>query len=79
MVFPDRLPRYIAGPAIGLLVVALSAVGNRRLGVTTSYLQTARFFVDRPRSELWSVWYVVGLIAGSFAVALLRGGPRRTT
>ena len=73
--FPARLPWYIAGPGIGLLVVALYALGNRRLGVTTSYLQTAKFFLDRPRAETGSVWYFVGLFAGSFVVALLRGGP----
>ena len=36
---PDRLPWFIAGPIIGLLVVALYAVANKHLGVTTAYLQ----------------------------------------
>ena len=43
---PERLAWYIGGPIIGLLVVALYAVANKHLGVTTSYLQVG--FRDNP-------------------------------
>ena len=34
---PERLAWYIAGPLIGLLVVALYAVANKHLGVPPTY------------------------------------------
>jgi hypothetical protein len=30
----DQLPWYLAGPAVGLAIVALLAAGNRRFGIT---------------------------------------------
>ena len=72
---PDRIPWFIAGPLIGLLVVALYAVANQRLGVTGSYLQVATFLRDRTRAEMWRVWFFVGLFAGALLATVLRGGP----
>jgi len=48
-ILPERLAWFIAGPIIGLLTVALYAVANKHLGVTTSYLQVMTF-VRSPRS-----------------------------
>ncbi len=47
-VLPDRLPWFVGDPCIGLLVVALYAVANRPLGVSSSYMQAWRLGV-RPR------------------------------
>ena len=47
-ILPERLAWFIAGPIIGLLTVALYAVANKHLGVTTSYLQVMTF-VRSPR------------------------------
>ena len=72
---PDRLAWYIAGPIIGLLVVALYAVANKHLGVTTSYLQVMTFVRSPRMAEMWRVWFFGGLVVGSLLAALLRGGP----
>ncbi len=72
---PDRIPWFIGGPLIGLLVVALYALGNQRLGVTSSYVQVTALLRARPLMEAWRVWFFAGLIAGSLIVAMLRGGP----
>jgi len=72
---PDRLPWFIAGPLIGLLVVALYAVANKHLGVTTSYLQIMTFVRSPRMAEMWRVWFFGGLVAGALLAALLRGGP----
>lgn len=72
-ILPERLPWFIAGPAIGLCVVALYALINRPLGATTAYLETFKFARGR-RFEPWRVWFFGGLVAGGFVATLLRGG-----
>jgi uncharacterized membrane protein YedE/YeeE len=71
---PERLPWYLAGPAIGLLVVALYALGNKRFGVSGSYLQAAEFARGRALSEPWRLWFFVGLFLGALALTLARDG-----
>jgi uncharacterized protein len=78
-ILPDRIPWYIAGPLIGLIVVGFYAVLNRRLGVTTAYSSVAYLVVDRARSEGWRVWYFVGLLAGALVATMLQGGPKLGT
>ena len=72
---PDRLAWFIAGPIIGLLVVALYAVANKHLGVTTSYLQVMTFVRSPRTAEMWRVWFFAGLVGGSLIAAFLKGSP----
>ena len=76
---PDRLPWFLAGPLIGLLVVAMYGLVNRRMGVTGSYVQLATLVQGLPAAELWRVWFFAGLAAGALLAAVLRGGPLLTT
>ena len=78
-ILPERLAWYIAGPAIGLCVVALYALINQRMGVTTSYQVVAQVIARRPISETWRLWFFIGLAGGSLLAVLLNGGPRLTT
>ena len=72
---PDRLPWFIAGPALGLLVFAFYALGNKHLGVTRGYLAVMTW-VRQPRgAEMWRVWFIGGLIVGALLAAFLQGGP----
>jgi hypothetical protein len=75
LLLSNPLPWYVSGPLIGLLVVGLYAVTNQRLGVSGTYLQVANFFYDRPRAEMWRVWFFVGVLCGSFVAGWLQGGP----
>jgi uncharacterized membrane protein YedE/YeeE len=77
-ILPDRIPWFIGGPGIGLLVVALYALANKHLGVSTSYLEAATFVRDRAKAETWRVCFFGGLVAGSLLAAVLHGGPRVT-
>ncbi len=72
---PDRLAWFIGGPLIGLLTVALYAVANKHLGVTTSYLQVMTFVRSPRTAEMWRVWFFAGLVGGSLIAVFLRGGP----
>jgi uncharacterized membrane protein YedE/YeeE len=75
-VLPDRLAWYIAGPLIGLCTVALYALINQRMGVTTSYLSVGELVSGRPVGERWRLWFFGGLVAGSLLAALLQGPIR---
>lgn len=70
---PERLPWFIAGPLLGLLVVGLYAVANRPLGGSGAYVQAITFFRDRGQTEVWRLWYLAGMVLAGLAVALLRG------
>ena len=72
---PDRLAWFIGGPLIGLLTVALYAVANKHLGVTTSYMQVVTFARSPRMAEMWRVWFFGGLVVGSLVATLLRSGP----
>ena len=72
---PERLAWYISGPIIGLLVVALYAVANKHLGVTTSYLQVMTFVRSPRTAEMWRVWFFAGLVGGALIAAFLKGCP----
>ena len=72
---PDRLAWFIGGPLIGLLTVALYAVANKHLGVTTSYMQVVTFARSPRMAEMWRVWFFGGLVVGALLATLLGSGP----
>jgi uncharacterized membrane protein YedE/YeeE len=74
-VLPDRLAWYIAGPLIGLCVVALYALINERMGVTTSYQVVAQVIRRKSVLETWRIWFFAGLVGGSLVASFLQGGP----
>jgi uncharacterized membrane protein YedE/YeeE len=74
-ILPERLAWYIAGPLMGLTVVALYALANRPLGATTAYAETLTFLRGRRVTERWRLWWFAGLVAGALLAAVLRGGP----
>ena len=69
----DVLAWYIAGPLFGLCVVALYLVGNRRLGVSGSYLHAGKAVLRRGAFEPWRLWFFGGLLLGAAGAALSRG------
>ncbi len=50
-VIPDQLPWWVAGPGIGLCVVALYALANLKLGVSGGWLQLLLVLERRPMTE----------------------------
>lgn len=71
---PERLPWFIAGPMIGVCVVALFALTNQRMGVTTSYVEMGTLLRGRAPEQAWRVWFFVGLAGGAALVGLFQGG-----
>lgn len=76
---PDRLPWYITGPALGLLVVGLFLVANQPLGASGAYVQTMKAARHETDTVMWRVWYFGGIfLGGMLATALGNGLDART-
>lgn len=65
---PDQLPWYLAGPALGLLIVVLFSLANQPLGASGAYVQTAGWLRRRDGVAKWRVWYFVGMFIGGLLV-----------
>jgi uncharacterized membrane protein YedE/YeeE len=70
-----QLPWYVAGPALGLCVVACRALYNGRLGVTGGYSEILAKLTRRSLSFDWRGWFLAGVIAGGTVFAVAAGGP----
>jgi uncharacterized membrane protein YedE/YeeE len=71
---PDRLPWYITGPALGVLVVGLFLVANQPLGASGAYVQTMNAARRQTDTVMWRVWYFVGIFAGGMLATVLGSG-----
>ena len=69
-----QLAWYVAGPLLGLCVIAVRILFNTRLGVTGGYSA----IVSRVRSGApsfdWRAWFLIGVLLGGTVFALLAGG-----
>ena len=70
-----QLAWYVAGPLLGLCVIAVRLLFNARLGVTGGYSE----IVDRVRHRSlvfdWRAWLLIGVLIGGTIFALAAGGP----
>jgi uncharacterized membrane protein YedE/YeeE len=74
----DQLPWWIAGPVLGLCVVAIRGLLNARLGVTGAFSDVIDRVGRRSLAFDWRGWFLIGLVAGGLVFALVRGGPEFT-
>jgi uncharacterized membrane protein YedE/YeeE len=71
---PDRLPWYITGPLLGLLVVGLFVVANQPLGASGAYVQTMKAARHDSDTVGWRVWYFGGIFVGGLLATVLGSG-----
>lgn len=72
---PDRVPWYVVGPGLGLLIIGLFVLANQPLGASGAYVQTSGLLRRREGTAVWRVWYFVGMFAGGLLVTqVLREG-----
>lgn len=71
----SQLAWYLAGPALGLCVVACRLLYNGRLGVTGGYSEIVARLRARQLTFDWRGWFVVGVLLGGGLYALVAGGP----
>src|SRR2546423_6677487 len=77
--FPDRVPWYVVGPLMGIVVVLVYALLNKRLGVSGSYTQVRMLILRRSVAEPWRIWFLVGILGGGTPTPPLPGGPTGRT
>ena len=75
MTFDSTLPWWIAGPAIGLVIVALLALANRRFGVVGGVTDLVHGSPEGRGLRSWRALLVLGMVLGGAVHALLAGGP----
>ncbi len=74
-VLPDRLPWFLVGPGLGLLIVGLFLLANQPLGASGAYVQLAGLVRRRSGVATWRVWYLAGMALGGLIVTqVLRSG-----
>ena len=72
-------PAWLGGLAIGMFVVLLAWVTGKALGVSSSYgtlcsmVSGLSYFREKPYSERWRLWFVVGIPLGGLLSTLLAG------
>jgi uncharacterized membrane protein YedE/YeeE len=70
-----QLAWYVAGPVLGLCVVACRALFNGRLGVTGGFSELIGQLARGSVRFDWRGWFALGVAAGGLLYALLAGGP----
>jgi uncharacterized protein len=70
-----QLAWYIAGPLLGLSVVACRALFNGHLGVTGGFSELVSKVSQGSARFDWRGWFAIGIVAGATLFALARGGP----
>jgi len=71
----QQLGWYVAGPVLGLCVVACRWLFNARLGVTGGYSEIVGRVRSRQLRFDWRGWFVIGVALGGGLFALIAGGP----
>jgi uncharacterized membrane protein YedE/YeeE len=71
----STLPWWAAGPAIGLVIVSLLGLTNRRFGVLGGVSDLVFGSSEGRRLRSWRVLLLLGVVAGGLAYALLAGAP----
>jgi uncharacterized membrane protein YedE/YeeE len=67
-----RCPWYVAGPLLGLVIVALRAAMNKPLGVVGGYIDVSEHGL-RPRRFGFGTYLLLGFVLGGTAFALTTG------
>lgn len=72
----DRAPWFVAGPALGLVVVAVCASINQQLGVLGGFSAMVERAGGRTRAIGWKAFFVLGVAAGAVLFGVLSGSWR---
>jgi uncharacterized protein len=70
-----QLAWYVAGPVLGLCVVACRLLFNARLGVTGGFSELVSRLSQGSLRFDWRGWFAIGLFVGGALFALIAGGP----
>jgi uncharacterized membrane protein YedE/YeeE len=71
----STLPWWIAGPVLGLVILTLLGLANKRFGVLGGVTDLVEGSAEGNGLRSWRAMLVVGVIAGGLAYAALAGAP----
>jgi uncharacterized membrane protein YedE/YeeE len=72
--FDSQLAWYVAGPILGLCVVACRVLFNGRLGVTGGFSEVVGELGRGSLSFDWRGWFLIGVVLGGTLFLVLSGG-----
>jgi uncharacterized membrane protein YedE/YeeE len=72
--FDAQLAWYLAGPILGLCVIACRVLFNGRLGVTGGFSEVVGQLGRRSLSFDWRGWFLIGVGLGGTLFLVLSGG-----
>jgi hypothetical protein len=70
-----QLAWYVAGPILGLCVVACRMLFNARLGVTGGFSELVGRVSRGSLRFDWRGWFAIGVLLGGTLFAVIAGGP----
>ena len=71
----EQLAWFVAGPVLGLCVVACRVVFDGRLGVTGGFSELVEKVSRGSTSFDWRGWFAIGVLLGGTLYLVLFGGP----
>src|SRR5438876_564897 len=71
----STLPWWIAGPVLGLVIVSLLALGNKRFGVVGGITDLVEGSAEGSGLRSWRSLLVLGMVLGGVVYALLAAAP----
>ena len=61
---PERVPWFIVGPSLGVLIVLFFLVMNQPLGASGAYVHSLKLFQRNADVAVWRIWYFFGIFLG---------------
>jgi uncharacterized membrane protein YedE/YeeE len=71
----STLPWWIAGPALGFVIIGLLGLANKRFGVLGGVTDLVTGSAEGRGLRSWRTLLVVGIVLGGVAYAVLAGAP----
>jgi len=71
----STLPWWVAGPVLGLVIVSLLGLANKRFGALGGVTDLVEGSAEGRGLRSWRSLLVVGMVLGGLAYALLAGAP----
>ena len=71
----STLPWWVAGPVLGLVIISLLGLANKRFGVIGGVTDLVQGSTEGRGLRSWRVLLLIGIIVGGLAYTLLSGAP----
>ena len=73
--FESTLPWWVAGPVLGLVIISLLGLANKRFGVLGGVTDLVKGSSEGRGLRSWRTMLLVGIVGGGLVFTLLAGAP----